>query len=483
VVVVLGVLLLTWLGLARMRDTVADELSGARMLAQLAQRLSTLQQLPDEQARQTLLQWQQEGSLRHLRVRVVDAAGVVVVDDLPAQSLTAPMRLLARAGVAMFEPGPSFTVAWPLARPGGGAWQATLTAVPESERVEALTSLLEGVVLLAAVGLLMLAVMAWNTRRAFAPMSRLLAAIARLETAPAPGGGGHALALPAMPIAELETVAGALRRLDAALAAAEQQRRRLLAQLISLQEDERQRLARELHDEFGQRLTALRVNATWLARQLHHQPEWRQVVQEMAAQCEDIQQDVRATLARLRPLAGDAGDEAPAPQTLAELGRLLQGLVADWQRSAGRETQFTLSLQARGSDGAGRAWPGAGEAPWLPRDTVLALYRVTQEALTNVARHSGAAAHAELQLQADLPATPDAALALQWAVQDDGVGLADADAAFGRGNGLVGLRERLWALGSDLQMAAMSPGAQRPGCRLSACLSLAQARPSPGHGA
>lgn len=482
VVVVVGVLLLTWLGLARMRDTVADELAGARMLAQLAERLSTLQRQPDDVARQALRQWQQDGSLRHLRVRVVDAAGAAVVDDLPEQRLNAPMRWLANAGVAMFEPGPSFTVAWPLARPNGPPWQATLTAVPESERVEALTSLLEGVVLLASVGLLMLAVMAWNTRRAFAPMSRLLAAIARLETVPADSPaaqaeGGRALALPTMPIAELETIASALRRLDAALATAEQQRRRLLGQLISLQEDERQRLARELHDEFGQRLTALRVNAAWLARQVQQQPEWHQVVQDMATQCEDIQQDVRATLARLRPLAGhaaDNGDETTqAPQSLAELGRLLQGLVADWQRSAGRETRFTLSLQACGPGGLTRAWPDGDEAPWLPRDTVLALYRISQEALTNVARHSGGAAHAELRVEVDMAAEPEAPLALRWTVQDDGVGLAEANAAYSRGNGLAGLKERLWALGADLQITASAPGLARPGCQLSARLSLA----------
>jgi two-component system sensor histidine kinase UhpB len=473
VVVVLGVLLLWGLGLVRMHDTVADELAGARTLAQLAERLSSLQALPDEAARRALQDWQREAALRHLRVRVVDAYGLAVVDDVPSLPLSAPMRWLAHAGVDWMDASASVIVAWPLARPDADPWQVSLTAVPDSERVEAFTSLLDGVLLLAGVGALMLAVMAWNTRHAFAPLTQLLSAIGRLALAPRQGGELRASQLPTMPIAELETIAAALRRLDAALDTAEQQRRRLASQVLSLQEDERQRLARELHDEFGQRLTALRVNAAWLARQLQHDASLLSVVQDMAHQCEDIQQDVRAMLARLRPLAGEADDAAAHVSSLAELGRLLQGLVADWQRSAGRQTEFTLRLQAHTAQGSLAPWPAQGEAAPLGRDVVLAVFRISQEALTNVARHAQEATHAVLHLSVTGHDTSEGPVILAWSVEDDGAGLPEVDAAFSRGNGLAGLKERLWALGSDLQIgAAVSADGQRPGCRLSAQLVL-----------
>lgn len=452
VVVLLGVLLLTVLGLARMRDTVADELAGARMLAQLAQRLSALQTLPDDAARQSLRQWREEGSLRHLRVRVVDAAGAVMVDDLPEQRLTAPMRWLASAGVALFDPGPSFTVAWPLARPSGDAWQVTLTAVPESERVEALTSLLEGVALLAGVGLLMLVVMAWNTRLAFRPMSRLLAAIADLEHAPAlEGGPARALSLPAMPIAELETVASALRRLDAALAAAEQHRRALGQKVLTLQEDERVHLARELHDELGQRLTALRFDAVWLQRQLQAHPEWHNVVQGMVDRCAEVQQDVRKLLGRLRPLG--PADEQEMPVSLTQLAGLIHDLVQGWRDTAALggitdyQLQVSLQLPGRAEE---RAPTTATDDCWLSRDLALVVYRLTQEALTNSARH----AQATQVAVAVLVTVQGEQAALHWCVADDGRGLAQPELALRKGNGLGGMQERVWALGGTWAMAS-----------------------------
>ena len=85
-----------------------------------------------------------------------------------------------------------------------------------------------------------------------------------------------------MPIGELQAIATALRELANALEGAEQQRRVLSQQVLTLQEDERQRIARELHDEFGQRLTALRADAAWLARRIGQDPQAHAVVSAMA---------------------------------------------------------------------------------------------------------------------------------------------------------------------------------------------------------
>jgi len=66
---------------------------------------------------------------------------------------------------------------------------------------------------------------------------------------------------------------------------------------------------------------------------------------------------------------------------------------------------------------------------------------------------------------------PEGSEAIQWSVADDGVGLADAQAALRRGNGLAGIKERVWAFGGDLVLEAAKPGAERPGLMLEASLS------------
>ena len=143
--------------------------------------------------------------------------------------------------------------------------------------------------------------MAWNVRRAFRPMRALLQAIGRLR-------GGDAGALQRLPRDADPRAAGDRRRAGRtgrALEAAEQQRRALSRKVLTLQEDERQRIARELHDEFGQRLTALRADAAWLAQQVGGDAQAEPVVAGDGQQCARLQAEIRALLERLQP-AGHA---------------------------------------------------------------------------------------------------------------------------------------------------------------------------------
>ena len=157
--------------------------------------------------------------------------------------------------------------------------------------------------LLAAAGIaLMLAVMAWNMRRAFMPLRGLVAAIERMHSGDAEAAGALSAR---MPIRELEVIAQALRTLHGGLRDEAARRRVLSRQLLTLQEDERQRLARELHDEFGQQLTAMRVDAVWLSQRLAQMPEQANVAAAIAQRCADVQSDIRTLLTRL-PAAGAA---------------------------------------------------------------------------------------------------------------------------------------------------------------------------------
>jgi two-component system, NarL family, sensor histidine kinase UhpB len=488
VVASLGVVLMAGLGLSRMQDNVREELEAARVMALLSERLTTLQAMSDEQALLALQQWRAEGPLRHLALRLQDSQGRLIKGELPpgfAQGDAGPSWLepLRRRIAALLPPPPPFTVSWPVQRPTGPPWTVSLSADADSEQLEALQFLLEsvGTVALASAGMLL--VMHWNTRRAFQPLSQLLAAMAQLRA----GHPEPLAALPPMPVGEMQAITDALQALARALAEAEQERQWLGQKVLTLQEDERQRLARELHDEFGQRLTALRVDAAWLARQLAGQPALLSVVSGMAAQCEGIQRDIRAVLARLQPL----GPLQPGQGTHGNAGRLaelLQDLVAGWARAAqaspGAEpspstARIELQLRAREASGRECPWPG-GDAARLPLDLMLAVYRISQEALTNVARHAGAS-RAVLSVGWQWPARPGEPAVIDWSVTDDGVGVADFGHALRRGNGLAGIKERIWARGADLQAGPARPGEQPPGWRLATRLNVPppSAEPTP----
>ena len=145
-------------------------------------------------------------------------------------------------------------------------------------------------------------------------------------------------------------------------------------------------------------------------------------MQGTLAQCAAIQNDVRGLLARLQPLGGVA--EADQPISVGALSELLEVLAEGWRTSARGALQVTIEIDA-------------ARERTLPRDLALALYRITQEALTNVARHAQAT-RVEVRI-----AWPHDAAAIEWSVSDNGVGLADGDAALRRGNGLAGIKEQV----------------------------------------
>ena len=463
-VAAVALLLAFVLGFMRAGRDIEDETSSAIALAGALIRVADAPALPDADLLDTLGALQRDGRLRHLAISVRDAQGRVLLapPEPPSAGWLAP---LVRLHAAWQGEGELRELAWPIARAHGQRWTMTLAATRDSERREAMAGV--ALTLLGAVagGIALLAAMAWQLQRAFAPLKSLLRGIERLEH----GEPGAAAALPAMPIRELQSIAAALRRLDDALQGAELQRRLLGQKVLTLQEDERGRLAQELHDEFGQRLTALRVDAAWLRGQLAQAgaPDaLARVVDGMDAQCQHIQQDIRALLTRLRPLGTEQG-EAAVP--VGRLGALLAALVAAWSRDAAQGgLAITLALQVEGPQGAARPWPADPGPPTMPRELQLALYRISQEALTNVARHAQAR---EARLSLRLACLGRRAV-LDWQVQDDGIGLAEPAQAMQRGNGLAGMRERAWAQGAELAMAAAQPGTARPGLRLSARFSF-----------
>jgi len=206
------------------------------------------------------------------------------------------------------------------------------------------------------------------------------------------------------------------------LAAREQELQTLSRQLMSAQEEERRRLSRELHDELGQSLTAVSAYL-WLAQR------------DLPAGADGARE--RVTEAR-RLVAKTLGEMRELSQLLCPPILALQGLVASLE----------AQLEAfRDRHGVATRFTVSGVSERLPADVETALYRITQEALTNVARH--ARAHAvKVGLVAD-----DLELRLQ--IDDDGVGVPVRHGkAVATGTGLLGISERARALGGTVSISS-----------------------------
>jgi signal transduction histidine kinase len=222
--------------------------------------------------------------------------------------------------------------------------------------------------------------------------------------------------------AENRTLSGNLRR-EAA------QRYELLKRLITAQEEERRRVARDLHDDLGQDLAGLAVSLEAAERLWADQPEQAHAqLQGARALIAETTERAYAMILSLRPSALD--DLGLAPALHAHAGRAL------------KDTGIQFELDTR--DLTRR----------LPPEMAIALFRTFQEALTNVVRHAGAS-HVRLSL-----AVRDGALAGE--IVDDGRGFDPREVqanGFGpRGLGLLGMQERVAQCGGALEIISQ-PGA------------------------
>lgn len=269
----------------------------------------------------------------------------------------------------------------------------------------------------------------WSADRALKPVLELEAGLQRLAN------GEPDPALPPFDLREFRQVAGAIDQLALALNSSRAAQKQLSRQLIQVQEEERRTLARELHDETGQTLTAIGVTAAFLERNAGTLDSRRIVecAQELRRDVRTNGEQLRAMLRRLRPHGMDAEGLAGA----------LRELVAGWQQR-GVGIDFRLDMPAR--------------LPKMTEEQALVLYRVVQEALTNVVRHSEAH-RCTVHIQ------PENGL-LRLQIDDDGKGLPAAGEI--RRGGLLGIEERLAMVNGHLVLQS----GQLPGLQLTIVLPL-----------
>ena len=199
----------------------------------------------------------------------------------------------------------------------------------------------------------------------------------------------------------------------------EAERREATGRVLAGQEAERLRIAQELHDQVGQQLTAVLLVLSRLQAR---------VPSELRSGVVDVQDDVRASLEDVRRIAIEL-----RPEALDDLG-LVSALAVLGQRFAERSALEVVERIAP-------------DLPQLTPEIELVVYRVAQEALTNVARHSGGD-HAELRLDRQ-----DGRLVLT--IRDQGRGLA---AGHVPGGGMRGMRERATSIGATLEVTTNPSG-------------------------
>lgn len=455
VIALLTLALVAMVGAWSAQRDVEDEMRAALSLARTLQQFNGIQDGAALVERLTAAQVRPAG-LRHLQLGLRDAEGRAMLRwQTPAEA--GSWMATAAAWQSRWWGEPDLpAVVWPVPQRVGEPWTLTLTADAESERREALTDLARVLLLLTLGTLLLLCVLGWSVRRSLRPLHDVANALAHIR----PGHTAEARQLTEVRLREIDQVTISVRLLAEALDRTESERRILAQKLQSMQEAERSRLASELHDEWGQRLTSLRLEASWLQRRLQTEPELAMACERMGQQCTRLQADLRQRLQGLAPRELGAGQTAP-------LHEALRDLVAGWSPSAGYTTAASVRLDWRDE----RTPQGSSQTlPPVDGELLLAVYRLSQEGLTNVARHAEAT-----QATLSVRITNDR---LQWMLSDDGRGIGDAAQALKRGTGLAGLRERAWSHGTELGLSDATSDSARPGLRLSVAFGLRDA-PAP----
>jgi two-component system, NarL family, sensor histidine kinase UhpB len=269
--------------------------------------------------------------------------------------------------------------------------------------------------------------------RALRPTKEILAGLDKLAR------GDLSCRLPSFRLVELQRISEVFNRLAASLELTTREKTALAAKLVDNQEQERRHLARELHDELAQNLSAITaiaasIKATAATECVKLVPEASKLAEASMA----IMKSLQTTLRTLRP---------PEIDDLG-LAASLSALASEHERRAGGGLQISVEIN--------------GDLQALPPTAASHVYRIVQEGLTNISKHAGAT---RVRLALDICSDAGEATSLTeppggpWLdlmIEDDGRGANGYEE--GSGLGLIGVRERVMALGGQLEAGS---GAER----------------------
>ena len=272
------------------------------------------------------------------------------------------------------------------------------------------------------LGILLLNLLIYRpVRRALRPADQILAVLGRMEA------GELTARMPRPRLIELRRIAAGFDHLAEQLQKTLAAQRHLALRLLAVREEERRRLARELHDEFGQCLASIGAEAAFIrGRAEVRDPELLPAARAVAAVTAHMMESLQGILLQLRPVG------------LEEFGlqAALGELVGGWRR---RQPDCRFELEVDGDIDA------------LPDALRTGLYRIVQESLTNALRH-GKPQRVVVELACN-------AAGCRLQVDDDGAGRKEPTA--GSGLGVLGMHERVEALGGRFALLPLRPRGMR----------------------
>ncbi|HWB47550.1 MAG TPA: sensor histidine kinase [Stellaceae bacterium] len=364
---------------------------------------------------------------RHLRVSLTGQAGVVAAPDTEQSPFgNVPRWFVRMVGV------PSETVRVPVAVPGRPDAAVLLETDPRNETRDTWNDFNNTLIVLTLFSSSTILLIYLFIGRGLRPLYRLAAALEQV------GRGNYATRIGGRLTPELSRLHDSFNRMAGRLAEADADNRRLNEQLLTVQEQERGDIARDLHDEVGPYLFAINID-TAAASRLIEERRAKQAAAHLRLIAEAVghmQHEIRAIVRRLHPVG------------LAEFG--LRDAVGDlirfWdRRHPGVAFQLTIAPECT----------GLGEA------TETTLYRIVQECLSNAVRHGP-----PTRIDIDIRRTAtEGGARIAVDITDDGPGMPDEPAP---GFGLRGMAERVRALGGTLTLRNRPAG----GLAVSATLPL-----------
>jgi PAS domain S-box-containing protein len=227
------------------------------------------------------------------------------------------------------------------------------------------------------------------------------------------------------------------KRAQAALQESRDQLRKLAEHLETVKEDERKRIARDIHDELGQNLLALRIDISMLsARTGERHARLHQRVNGVLENIDTTIRNVRGIMNELRPAVLDLG-----------LPAAMEWQAAEFRKRSGMTCALTL--------------PDEATLATIASDMAIVLFRGMQEALSNVRRHAQAS-HVDIVLAVR-------GARLVFSVADNGIGIAPHQRDKSESFGLIGMAPRVAALGGSFEIGRYVPG---DGCTLTLAFDL-----------
>ncbi|MBN2702405.1 MAG: ATP-binding protein [Methylohalobius sp. ZOD2] len=410
--ILIGIVALgSFLVIHRVRQSVAEETVSAMELARRTVEATYLQgPLSESMVQPWIAMLASLNQLRHVRLHVTRDR--VLAPEPPAPEYGNPE--IPRWFIKLIQP-PPLRIEQLIPIREGGRLRVTLVADPRDEFLEAWheTRVFLGLFALLVLGFFIAVTIVLG--RAFRPVDAILQGLQALER------GNYHCRLPSFSDPDFNRIAAAFNHTVDVLEQTRSDNRNLTRQLLKVEEEERRLLARELHDELGQVLSAIKVMARSIQKGSDREPVVH-AAKNITANVDHLFDIIRLMIQKLRPLMlDDLG-----------LSAAIDTLVSGW-----REKQADTRLHLNCDPIVDR----------FPRDSQIHVYRIVQESLTNAFKH----AHAK-EIRVNLARQTSDVPRRRWMrikVIDDGRG-TKIDSS--QGCGLRGMRERVESLGGRFEI-------------------------------